>query len=79
MNAVAVWQAMRTLRWLAWFGLIFYVIYFQFTRSQHFNQFGNLTPWAEFLIFALAVVPSIIGLFEMMARDWAGVPRKPPR
>lgn len=77
--AVSAWRALRILRWASWLAAITFAIYVQATRDQHLNQFGQLLPLSELLIFSLLMAPPIIGLFEMMMRDWAGVPRPPPR
>ena len=77
--AVSAWWALRILRWASWLGAIAFAVYFQTTREQHINQFGQLLPLSEFLMFTLLMAPPVIGVFEMMMRDRAGIPRPPPR
>ena len=78
-SLVPVWHALRVLRWLLYIAFLAFSFYFVSDRQSHVNQFGQLIPSTEFLLFALGGAPVLVGLLEMMVRDWAGVPRKPPR
>jgi hypothetical protein len=78
-NLIPLWHALRILRWLLYLALLAFGLYFVSDRPSHIDQFGQLMPSTELLIFGLGGAPVVVGLFEMMVRDWAGAPRKPPR
>jgi hypothetical protein len=72
------WLFFRVLRWTAWLCFIGFSLYFLYDRRPHFNQYGALQRTAEIFLFGASVGAVLLGLLELMARDWAGLPRPRP-
>jgi hypothetical protein len=78
MNALVIWKTLRVLRWALWIGFVLFGLYISQFREQFFNQFGHLETIPELSLFGLVQVAGIVGLFEMMMRERAGIRRLPP-
>ena len=78
MSRLAVWRTIRAIRWLIWIAFVAYCLEFVINRESHLNQFGHLLTSTEMVMFGLPVAAVFVGFFEMMAREWAGVFRRPP-
>src|SRR5687767_5695344 len=76
-GSVFAWRVVRSVRWAVWFLVLAVAIYFVIDRDILFTPFGRLKPSIELLLFGLGIAPIIVGLFEMMLRDRAGIPRTP--
>ena len=76
MNSAALgWLIFRTLRWAAWISFVWFSLYFLYDRRPHFNQYGALQRTAEIFLFGASVGAVLLGLLELMMRDWAGLAR----
>jgi hypothetical protein len=75
MNSARAWLFFRSLRWLLWLGFIAYSGEFVAHQPNHMNEFGNLLPTTEALMFGLPLAAVVAGLFELMMRDRAGIPQ----
>jgi|SRR5262245_48202670 len=73
-GAVAAWIVFRGLRWLLYLGWLGYCLAFVLDRSSHLNSFGQLLRETEFWMFVLPQAAVVAGLFELMMREWAGLP-----
>jgi hypothetical protein len=73
-----LWLFLRCSRWLLWLAWLGYSIEFVIHRDQHMGTFNELSRTTEFWMFGLPLAAVTVGLFELMARDWAGIKREPP-
>ncbi|HKH02506.1 MAG TPA: hypothetical protein VKB08_17530 [Bradyrhizobium sp.] len=76
-SAKVTWLALRVLRWIVTLVFVAYIIYISVYWRSLVNQFGHLPPAYELPIFFLFGGPFVIGLFELMMRERAGIPRPP--
>ena len=76
-SAKVTWLALRVLRWIVTLVFVAYIIYISVYWRSLVNQFGHLPPAYELPIFLLFGGPFVIGLFELMMRERAGIPRPP--
>ena len=74
-TAAAAWAILRVACWALWFATVAYYAQYWFSPSSHLNSFGHLVPTTEALMFSLPLAAVFTGLFAMMIREWAGVPR----
>jgi hypothetical protein len=70
-----LWMFFRCLRWLMLIGAVVYNVEFMLHRDDHMNAFGQLLHTTEFWMFALPMGGLILGFFELMMRERAGLPR----
>jgi hypothetical protein len=76
---VLIWRVLRVARWTLWLSVLAVFSYFVADREALFTPFGQLKPSVELFLFGIGAAPAIVGLFEMMMRDRAGVTRMPDR
>lgn len=76
-GSVLAWRVARSVRWAVWLLVIAVAVYSLIERDTLFTPFGRLKPSVELLLFGVGIAPIVVGLFEMMLRDRAGVPRTP--
>ena len=72
---IAMWLALRLLRWVAWFAFFGFSFYFAYDRAPHLNSFGHLLHTTEAMMFGPALVAIFAGFLELMMREKAGIPR----
>jgi hypothetical protein len=74
-TAAVAWAILRVACWALWFASLAYYAQYWFSPSSHLNSFGHLVPTTEALMFCLPLAAVFTGLFAMMMREWAEVPR----
>src|SRR5262245_3601076 len=74
MNPKRAWLFFQYARWLLCLGAIEYYISFIFNRSSH-GPVRGLTHTTKYWLFGLPLGAVAAGLFEMMTRERAGIPR----
>jgi hypothetical protein len=75
MKAATGWVICRILRWALWLASIAYYCYVWSDLQSHLNQFNNLLPTTEALLFGLPMAAVFMGLLELMMRERAALPR----
>ena len=74
-TAAVTWAILRVACWALWLATLAYYAQYSFSPSGHLNSFGHLVPTTEALMFCLPLAAVFTGLFAMMIREQAGVPR----
>ncbi len=72
---VAVWLFFRALRWVGIIAFLIMSIVFVRDRASYLTAFGQLQHWVESVFYLSGLAFVIAGLFELMTREKAGLPR----
>lgn len=74
---IALWLFFRLLRWALWIWLIGYMFYVHTHRATILTTLNQLPLHVELTLYGLSVAAIFAGFFEMMTREWTGLPRPP--
>jgi hypothetical protein len=73
--AFVTWMLLRIARWISWASFLAYSFAITLDRQSYLNSYGNPLPSTEAWLFGSAVAAVAAGLFELMMRERAGIPR----